>query len=158
MEEANRELAGQLKDGLWDGQNDQVIATLKSRSRRLVSPQKSDGPDHPGRVPANNLGYFQAHRHHMDYPAHRRKGWPIGLGLAESAVKQFNKRVKGTSGSGVFQVRSRSCRYGPRVSRRTVAGKPTGTPDRPTKEPPKVSRTSSPRGVPQALDANGGMR
>ena len=56
MEEANRELAGQLKDGLWDGQNDQVIATLKSHSWRLVSQQKSDGPDHPRRVPANNLG------------------------------------------------------------------------------------------------------
>ncbi len=26
----------------------------------------------------------------------RRKGWPIGSGVTESAVKQFNKRVKGT--------------------------------------------------------------
>jgi len=89
-------LAGQLKDALWEGQLDQVIATLKSHSQRLGPAQESDGPDHPRRVLANNVGYFQAHRHHMDYPAYRRKGWPIGSGLAESAVKQFNKRVKGT--------------------------------------------------------------
>jgi hypothetical protein len=32
----------------------------------------------------------------MDYPAYRARGWPIGSGGTESAVKQFNKRVKGT--------------------------------------------------------------
>jgi hypothetical protein len=26
----------------------------------------------------------------------RRKGWPIGSGVTESAARQFNKRVKGT--------------------------------------------------------------
>ena len=43
-----------------------------------------------------DVGYFQTHRHHMDYPTYRRKGWPIGSGVTESAVKLFNKRVKGT--------------------------------------------------------------
>jgi len=89
-------LAGQLKDALWDGQLDQVIATLKTHAERLGPPQTCDGPDHPRRVLANNVGYFQTHRHHMDYPTFRRKGWPIGSGVTESAVKQFNKRVKGT--------------------------------------------------------------
>ena len=32
----------------------------------------------------------------MNYPEYRRRGWPIGSGVVESAVKQFNKRVKGT--------------------------------------------------------------
>ena len=32
----------------------------------------------------------------MDYPAYRQKGWPIGSGVTETAVKQFNKCVKGT--------------------------------------------------------------
>ena len=59
-------------------------------------PGERDGPDHPRRVLANNVGYFQKHRNHMDYPTYRRKGWPIGSGVTESAVKQFNKRVKGT--------------------------------------------------------------
>lgn len=89
-------LAGQLKDALWDGQLDQVIATLKTHAERLGMPQPCDGSDHPRRVLANNVGYFQTHRHHMDYPTFRRKGWPIGSGVTESAVKQFNKRVKGT--------------------------------------------------------------
>ena len=89
-------LAQQLKDHLWDGQVDQVIATLKTHTERLGPSQESDGPDHPRRVLANNVGYFQTHRCHMDYPTYRAKGWPIGSGVTESAVKLFNKRVKGT--------------------------------------------------------------
>lgn len=89
-------LAHQLKAALWDGQVAQVLAVLETQAARLGPPQESDGPEHPRRVLANNLGYFQAHRPHMDYPAYRRKGWPIGSGVTESAVKQFNKRVKGT--------------------------------------------------------------
>jgi len=46
--------------------------------------------------PTNNVGYFQRHRHYMNYAKYRVKGWPIGSGVTESAVKQFNKRVKGT--------------------------------------------------------------
>jgi len=89
-------LAGQLKDALWDGQLDEVIATLQMHADRLGAPQQYDGSDHPRRVLANNVSYFETHRHHMDYPMFRRKGWPIGSGVTESAVKQFNKRVKGT--------------------------------------------------------------
>jgi hypothetical protein len=89
-------LAGQLKETLKAGQVDGVIATLQEHATRVGPPQKSDGPDHPRRVLANNVGYFQKHRHQMDYPAYRKKGWPIGSGVTESGVKQFNKRVKGT--------------------------------------------------------------
>jgi hypothetical protein len=32
----------------------------------------------------------------MNYPEYRRRGWPIGSGETEAAVKQFNKRIKGT--------------------------------------------------------------
>ncbi len=89
-------LAEQLKAALWDGQVEAVIAALKAQAQRLGPPQAADGPEHPRRVLANNVGYFQTHRAHMDYPTYRRKGWPIGSGVAESSVKQFNKRVKGT--------------------------------------------------------------
>jgi len=89
-------LAGQLKNALWNGELDTVIATLRTHAERLGAPGPGDGPDHPRRVLANNVNYFEAHRHHMDYPTFRRKGWPIGSGVTESAVKQFNKRVKGT--------------------------------------------------------------
>ena len=103
-------LAEGLEDHLWEGQRDQVIGMLKEHADRLGPPQESDGPDHPRRVLANNVGYFQSHRHHMDYPKYRAKGWPIGSGVAESAVKLFNKRVKGTeqfwSLSGVESIMS----------------------------------------------------
>ena len=89
-------LAEQLETALWDGQVEQVITGLQAQATRLGPPQATDGPEHPRRVLANNVGYFQTHRAHMDYPTYRRKGWPIGSGVTESAVKQFNKRVKGT--------------------------------------------------------------
>ena len=89
-------LAEQLKDALWNGQVAQVIAALQAQAARLGPPQAADGPEHPRRVLTNNVGYFQTHGRHMDYPTYRRKGWPIGSGVTESGVKQFNKRVKGT--------------------------------------------------------------
>ena len=89
-------LALQLKDHLWAGRVDEVIVTLQNHADRLGPPQAGDGPEHPRRVLANNVGYFKRHRQHMDYPTYRRKGWPIGSGVTESAVKLFNKRVKGT--------------------------------------------------------------
>jgi hypothetical protein len=91
-----RALAEQLKDHLWAGRVDEVIVTLQGHADRLGPPQAGDGPEHPRRVLANNVGYFMTHRRHMDYPRYRRKGWPIGSGVTESAVKLFNKRVKGT--------------------------------------------------------------
>jgi hypothetical protein len=89
-------LGERLKGWLWEGQMDRVIGTLREHAERLGAAQKQDGPEHPRRVVANNVGYFEKHRRHMDYPSYRRKGCPIGSGVTESGVKQFNKRVKGT--------------------------------------------------------------
>jgi hypothetical protein len=49
-----------------------------------------------GAVSGTSVGYFEKHRAHLDYPTYRRKGWPIGSGVTEAGVKQFNKRVEGT--------------------------------------------------------------
>jgi len=81
---------------LWDGQVERVIAALAAESARLGPPQKGDGPEHPRRMLAQNVGYFTRHKDHMRYPEYRAKGWPIGSGVTEAAVKQFNKRVKGS--------------------------------------------------------------
>jgi hypothetical protein len=93
---AAAELAEELTTALWDGQIARVIARLQTHAQRLGPPQAGDGPEHPRRVLANNVGYFETHRSHMDYPTYRRRGWPIGSGVTEGGVKQFNKRVKGT--------------------------------------------------------------
>ncbi len=74
----------------------ELIVTLQRHSDRLGPPQATEGPEHPHRVLVNNVGYFTTHRRQMDYPTYRRKGRLIGSGVTESAVKLFNKRVKGT--------------------------------------------------------------
>lgn len=81
---------------LWDGRVAEVIAALCEQSVRLGDPQDSDLPQHPRKMLRQNVGYFTKHQDHMKYPEYRRKGWPIGSGVTEAAVKQFNKRVKGT--------------------------------------------------------------
>ncbi len=84
------------REHLWEGRIPRIVRWLEQQSRRLGAPRENDPAGHPRRVLAENLGYFTRHGHHMNYPAYRAKGWPIGSGLIESTVKQFNKRVKGT--------------------------------------------------------------
>jgi hypothetical protein len=93
--------AERLEALLWDGPFDcaqgeveRVIEELSAKARELGPPGDGDGG--PRRVLAHNVAYFTTHRDHMNYPDHRRRGWPIGSGETEAAVKQFNKRVKGT--------------------------------------------------------------
>jgi hypothetical protein len=81
---------------LWDGKVEQVIAAIGGQSERLGKPLDEDPPQHPRRVLHQNVGYFARHKGHMNYPEYRRKGWPIGSGVTEAAVKQCNKRIKGT--------------------------------------------------------------
>jgi len=89
-------LAEQMEAWLWDGKLQQVIDALSTHARQLGEPRADDPPQHPRRVLGQNVGYFTRHRTHMDYPTFRAKGWPVGSGETEAAVKQFNKRVKGT--------------------------------------------------------------
>lgn len=81
---------------LWDGKVGRVIEELAAESAKLGPPLDADPKGHPRRVLANNVGYFTTHAGHMDYPEYRRRGWPIASGDTEAAVKQFNKRVKGS--------------------------------------------------------------
>jgi hypothetical protein len=91
-----QKLAESLKTLLWQGRSKGVVKVLERWSSKLGQPQNSDEVDHPRRVVARNAGYFKKHSEHMNYPQYRRRGWPIGSGVVESGVKQFNKRVKGT--------------------------------------------------------------
>lgn len=95
-EAAAQTLADQMKSDLYEGRVKQVIATLQTQAQRLGTPQDNDPPQHPRRVLARDVGYFQKHAAHMDYPAYRAQGWPIGSGVIESGVKLMGKRVKGS--------------------------------------------------------------
>jgi len=88
--------AQRLEALLWDGKVQRVIEELSAQSQQLGPPTDADPPGSPRRVLANNVAYFTTHQGHMNYPEYRRRGWPIGSGETEAAVKQFNKRVKGT--------------------------------------------------------------
>jgi hypothetical protein len=88
--------AERLEALLWDGQVKRVVAELSAKAQELGPPGETDAAGHPRRVLANNVAYFTTHEGHMNYPEYRRRGWPIGSGETEAAVKQFNKRVKGT--------------------------------------------------------------
>lgn len=88
--------AERLEALLWDGQVERVIAELSAQAQQLGPPAETDAPGCSRRVLASNVAYFTTHRDHMNYPEYRRRGWPIGSGETEAAVKQFNKRVKGT--------------------------------------------------------------
>lgn len=86
----------ELKGWLWEGQHERVLEWLSQAHAQLGPVQGDDRPEHPRRVVANDLEYFRRHREHMRYGEYRAKGWPIGSGPTEAAVKQFNKRIKGT--------------------------------------------------------------
>jgi len=97
LQEGPREkLGANLETLLWKGQVAGLVKVLKAHAERLGPPQNQDLPEHPRRLLAAEIGYFERHGVHMNYPEYRRRGWPIGSGVVESGVKQFNKRVKGT--------------------------------------------------------------
>jgi hypothetical protein len=81
---------------VWQGAMERVIAELAQRQAELGAPQAADGDTHPRRVVSTALGYLQSHQDKMRYPDYRRQGLPITSSYVESAVKQFNERLKGT--------------------------------------------------------------
>jgi hypothetical protein len=90
------QLADNLVTLLWDGQTDQLLEQLADLSAQAGPPLECDPQNHPRKVLVTNLGYFQKHKDHTDYPTYRSRGWPIGSGITESGVKRFGKRVKGS--------------------------------------------------------------
>lgn len=88
--------AERLEALLWDGKVQRVIDELSAEASKLGPPAEADTGANVMKVLANNIAYFTQHEKHMDYPEYRRRGWPIGSGETEAAVKQFNKRIKGT--------------------------------------------------------------
>ena len=89
-------LAKRLADNLYRGKTQRLLRWLEAQVKRVGAVRESDPLNHPRRVLAENLTYFQRHHPQMDYPRYHARGWPIGSGVTESGVKLFNKRVKGS--------------------------------------------------------------
>jgi hypothetical protein len=85
-----------LKDQLWQGDVEAILAWLRKESARVGPPEPKEADSSPRVVLYRNQGYFGDNREGMNYPKFRTQGWPIGSGIAESAVKQFGMRLKGT--------------------------------------------------------------
>jgi hypothetical protein len=81
---------------VWSGEVAQVIAALAQRQLELGTPQEDDGETSPRQIVAQALTYLQNHQSQMKYAEYRQQGLPITSSYVESAVKQFNQRVKGT--------------------------------------------------------------
>jgi hypothetical protein len=82
---------------LWEGQRDRLIADLQKESERLGHPKKDDLDSSPRVVLYRDAYvYFPTNKEAINYPLFRSHGWPIGSGIAEGAVKQFNLRMKGS--------------------------------------------------------------
>jgi hypothetical protein len=90
------QLADNLVTLLSEGESNQLLGQLTGLSKQAGPPLETDPQNHPRKILAANVGYFQKHIDHIDYPTYRAKGWPIGSGITESGVKRFGKRVKGT--------------------------------------------------------------
>jgi hypothetical protein len=81
---------------IWQGAVAKVIAALAQRQLELGEPTQEDGETSPRQIVASALTYLQNHKEQMRYAEYRRLGLPITSSYVESAVKQFNQRVKGT--------------------------------------------------------------
>jgi hypothetical protein len=81
---------------VWQGEVEQVLAELTQRQAELGAVQESDGEAQPRRVVRTAWGYLDNHKERMRYADYRRAGLPLTSSYVESAVKQFNERVKGT--------------------------------------------------------------
>ena len=81
---------------VWQGQVDAVIAELAARQLELGTPTTEDAEGSPRRIVTRALGYLRNNRERMKYAEYRRAGLPMVSSYVESAVKQFNYRVKGS--------------------------------------------------------------
>jgi hypothetical protein len=81
---------------VWSGEVTMAIAALAQRQLELGVPLEEDGETSPRQVVAQALTYLQNHQSQMKYAEYRQQGLPITSSYVESAVKQFNQRVKGT--------------------------------------------------------------
>ena len=81
---------------VWVGELEVVIAELARRQVELGQPPADAKSTSPSAVVGRALGYLQRNKDRMRYAEYRRQGLPIVSSYVESAVKQFNYRVKGT--------------------------------------------------------------
>jgi hypothetical protein len=80
---------------LWGGETDRLLKAVRQRHEELGIPEKKEKGTPRAQV-ASALGYLTNQRERMKYDEYRKEGLPITSSPIESAIKQFNRRIKGT--------------------------------------------------------------
>lgn len=81
---------------VWQGRLEEVLAALTARLSELGEPSADEPANSPRQIVARSLEYLRNNQERMKYAEYRKHGLPITTAYVESAVKQFNYRVKGT--------------------------------------------------------------
>jgi hypothetical protein len=116
--------AGKVADAAWglyerwlgwagSGKVALLWGALRAARRQAGAAPAGAGADDPRRVLAEAVTYVENNRERMKYPEYRRQGLPISSAPVESAIKQLNRRVKGSEkfwlkagAEAVLQVRA----------------------------------------------------
>ncbi len=80
----------------WSGKVVLLLGGLRAVCQRLGEAPAEAGEEDARRVAAETLTYVANNRERMNYAEYRRLGLPISSAPVESAIKQLNRRVKGS--------------------------------------------------------------
>ncbi len=81
---------------IWKGEVRRVIHELKAHQQRIGLPDEDVGESDIRRRVQRAITYYTNHQCRMNYPQYRKQGLPLTSSHIESAIKQVNRRVKGT--------------------------------------------------------------
>ncbi|MHC4141523.1 MAG: ISKra4 family transposase [Planctomycetota bacterium] len=86
------------KKRLWTGRVDRLLKELRRLAGQLGPPPHDASDDDPRKVVASNVTYVQNNASRMRYDEYRRRGYPVGSGVVESACGHVvAQRMKITS-------------------------------------------------------------
>jgi hypothetical protein len=117
----------------WRGEVKVLLRGLKEAGERVGKPPEGVRDDDPRKVVWEAVGYIENNRDKMDYPRYRKLGLPISSAPVESAIKQMNRRVKGSEkfwlgagGEALLQVRAAYLSEDGRAERYWAQPRPRG--------------------------------
>lgn len=97
----------------WRGHREKLWAAVCAAASRAGPPPENASELDPRLILAQTVQYIEHNLERMDYPRYRKLGLPISSAPVESAIKQFNRRLKGTEkfwtqagAEAVLQVRA----------------------------------------------------
>ena len=80
----------------WSGEVKCLLSGLRQAARQVGEPPPGVSEEDPRKIVADAVTYVENNRGRMDYPRYRCLGLPISSAPVESAIKQLNRRVKGS--------------------------------------------------------------